>query len=144
MHRTVRVVLVAGCIVPLMLCGACKHPLPKAAQASWSVARYPRAADRLIGLVRRQLSDANPVRTEQEVICETERLAAALGYEEASARVRGALDTAYRDRRDSLALERVGRMLGGQALGTGDGVCDSLNAAANREDHIVSPRTAVP
>lgn len=88
-------------------------------------------------LVRRQLSDVDPVRTEQEVICETERMGRTLGYEEAGVRIRSALDTAYRSTHDSLALGRVERELGGHSLGDGDHVCDSLIAAADREEPIV-------
>ncbi|HEY7896625.1 MAG TPA: hypothetical protein VIC24_17100 [Gemmatimonadaceae bacterium] len=77
------------------------------------------------------------MRTEQEAICETERMALALGYEEAGLRIHSALDTAYLTARDSVAFGRVERMLGGQSLGTGDHVCDSLIAAADREDPIV-------
>lgn len=90
-----------------------------------------------MALVRKQLSDADPVRTEQEMMCEGERMSRALGATEAAARISGALDTAYRTHDDSLALERVSRALAGRVLGTGDHVCDSLIAAADRTDPIV-------
>lgn len=109
-----------------------------------SVAKFPRAADRFIRLVRRQLTDVDPARTEQEVVCETDRMGIALGYKEAALRVRTALDTAYLTARDSIALGRVQRLLGGQAFGDGDHVCDSLIAAADREDPIIPIDSAKP
>lgn len=141
-----RDLLVAGSIASSMASGGgCTGSARKPAEAvPHSVARYPHAADRLIRLVRRQLSDADPVRTEQEAICETERMALALGYEEAGVRIRTALDTAYLTARDSLAFGRVERLLGGQTLGTGDHVCDSVIAAADREDPIVPVDSAKP
>jgi hypothetical protein len=66
----------------------------------------------------------------------------ALGFKEAALRVRTALDTAYRTARDSIALGRVERLLGGQSFGDGE-VCDSLIAAADREEPIV-PIGTVP
>lgn len=144
-HRAIRFLLVAGSVVSGLASDACKDSRREAVRApSRSVAQYPHAADRLIRLVRRQLSDVDPVRTEQEAICETDRMALALGYDEASARIRTALDTAYRTARDSFALGRVERILGGHSLGDGDHVCDSLIAAADREEPIVPGRTAVP
>ncbi len=111
-HRAIRFLLVAGSVVSGLASDACKDSRREAVRApSRSVAQYPHAADRLIRLVRRQLSDVDPVRTEQEAICETDRMALALGYDEASARIRTALDTAYRTARDSFALGRVERHL---------------------------------
>lgn len=63
-----------------------------------------------------------------------------LGPAEAAARVRGALDTAYLHHDDTLALQRIGRALAGRVIGTGNHVCDSLIAAADRTDPIVPVR----
>lgn len=91
-------------------------------------------------LVRKQLLDPDPVWVEQEMMCESERMSRALGTSEAAARVSDALDTAYLHHEDSVALRRVAQALGGLTLGTGDHVCDSLIAAADRTDPIVPVR----
>jgi len=144
-HRRIRLLAVLASFVAGVAPGACNRPARRrAVPAPQSVAQYPRAADRLIRLVRRQLSDENPARTEQEVVCETERMAATLGYKEAALRVRTALDTAYLTARDSTALGRVERLLGGRSFGDGNHVCDSLIAAANREEPIVPEKQAKP
>ncbi|HKV52982.1 MAG TPA: hypothetical protein VJO52_17425 [Gemmatimonadaceae bacterium] len=134
-----------GGIVWSVASGACYRPAPDARQETpASVARYPHAADRFARLMRRQLSDVDPVLTEQQIICEGERIAITLGDAEASLRIRTALDTAYRTARDSSAFARVERLLGGHSFGTGDHVCDSLIAAADREDPIVPIDSAKP
>jgi hypothetical protein len=91
-------------------------------------------------LVRKQLSDPDPARVEQEMMCEGERMSRALGAAEAAARVSDALDTAYPQHDDTVALQRVARALAGRTIGTGDHVCDSLIAAADRTDPIVPVR----
>jgi len=106
--------------------------------------QYPRAADRFILLVRKQLTAADPAEVEQQILCEAERVSRALGDAETSIRLRSALDTAYARRSDSLLFERVGRSLAGRVLGTGDHVCDSLIAAADRIDPIVPVRQTAP
>ena len=117
--------------------GACTGPARDPGPPPPSVTHYPRAADRFMMLIRRQLTDADPVQTEQEINCEGERMVRALGPGEAAARIRSALDTAYPHHRDSVALVRVGRMLGGLSFGADPDVCDSLIAAADRVDPIV-------
>lgn len=114
------------------------HPLPH------SVERYPRAADRFLILVREQLSAPDPVHVEQEIMCEGERMSRALGEAETSVRIRSALDTAYLRHSDSVAFQRVGRALEGHMLGTSDGVCDALIAAADSVDPIVPVRRPAP
>jgi hypothetical protein len=104
------------------------------------VEQYPHAADRFMLLVRKQLSDPDPARVEQEMMCEGDRMSRALGEAEAEARIRAALDTAYLHHSDSVALRRVSSALAGRVLGTGDHVCDSLIAAADRTDPIVPVR----
>lgn len=91
-------------------------------------------------LVRKQLSDRDPARVEQELMCEGERISRVLGAPEAAARISSALDTAYLHHEDTVALRRVAQALGGLTLGTGDHVCDSLIAAADRTDPIVPVR----
>ena len=135
--RTLRVTLIAA---SLYASGACKRPAHDPPIVQESVAQYPRAADRFMLLVHKQLSDSDPVRVEQEMMCEGERMSRALGPGEAAARIRGALDTAYLHHDDSLALPRVARALAGHALSTGNHVCDSLIAAADRTDPIVPVR----
>lgn len=140
-RQSFRILVLAGTVAS----GACKRPAHSAAQQPpQSVKKYPHAADRFVRLMRRQLSDVDPVRTEQEAVCETERMALALGDKEAARRVRTALDTTYTTARDSLAFGRVDRALAGHSFGTGDHVCDSLIAAADREEPIVPVGTAVP
>jgi len=95
-------------------------------------------------LVRKQLSARDPVAAEQEILCETERMSHALGDAEAFERIRSALDTAYLRQNDSVSLARVARALAGHALGTGEGVCDSLIAAADSVDPIVPVRQRAP
>ena len=136
--RTSRLILI---LTSLSTSGACKRPAHEAARvAPHSVAEYPRAADRFTLLVRKQLSDPDPVRVEQETMCEGERMSRVLGASEAAARISDALDTAYLHHDDTVALRRVARALAGRTLGTGDHVCDSLIAAADRTDPIVPVR----
>ena len=133
-----RAILIAA---SLYASGACSRPAHDAArQRPQSVAEYPHAADRFMLLVRKQLLDPDPVWVEQEMMCESERMSRALGTSEAAARVSDALDTAYLHHEDSVALRRVAQALGGLTLGTGDHVCDSLIAAADRTDPIVPVR----
>jgi len=125
----------------LFASGACKRPAHKTEHTlPHSVAHYPHAADRFILLVRKQLTAPDPAEVEQEIMCEGERVSRVLGDAEKSIRLRSALDTAYSRRVDSLAFQRVGRALEGRVLGTGDHVCDSLIAAADRTDPIVPVR----
>lgn len=136
--RTFRLTLM---VASLYASGACRRPAHDALRPRpQSVAQYPRAADRFMLLVRKQLSDPNPVWVEQEMMCESERISRALGASEAAARVSDALDTAYTHHEDTLSLQRVARALAGRTLGTGDHVCDSLIAAADRTDPIVPVR----
>ncbi|HXE61406.1 MAG TPA: hypothetical protein VN607_11905 [Gemmatimonadaceae bacterium] len=129
-----KVLGIACCLAP----GACKRPAHNGGQpAPHSVAQYPHAIDRFIGLVRRQLSDVDPLQTEQELTCESERIARSLGGAEALARIRTALDTAYPRRSDTVALGMLEQHLAGHSFGAGNHVCDSLIAAANREEPIV-------
>jgi hypothetical protein len=128
-------------LVPLLASGACQRPAHDAARASpQSLEQYPHAVDRFMQLVRKQLSDSDPVSVEQQMMCESERVSRALGAAEAEARILTALDTAYMHRDDSVALQRIGRAMAGRVLGTGDHVCDSLIAAADRTDPIVPVR----
>lgn len=125
-------------VASLFASGACKRPARDASHGSpRSGALYPHAADRFMLLARKQLSEADPTLVEQEMMCEGERMSRALGAAEAAVRISGALDTAYRNHNDSVALERVSRALAGRVLGTGGHVCDSLIAAADRTDPIV-------
>lgn len=127
--------------MPFLASGACQRPAHDAARArARSLEQYPRAADRFILLVRKQLWDPDPVSVEQQMMCESERMSRALGAAEAEVRILTALDTAYLHHDDSVALERVGRALAGHVLGTGNDVCDSLIAAADRTDPIVPVR----
>jgi len=74
------------------------------------------------------------------MMCEGERMSRALGARQAAARISSALDTAYPYHDDTIALQRIANALAGHALGTGDHVCDSLIAAADRTDPIVPVR----
>jgi len=132
-------------VATLFAPGACKRPAHDAPHThSRAATDYPRAADRFILLVRKQLTDPDPVRIEQEMMCEGERMSRALGARQAAARISSALDTAYPYHEDTIALQRVANALAGRALGTGDHVCDSLIAAADRIDPIVPVRQAAP
>lgn len=127
-------------VATLCASGACKRPAHDAPRTPSSVTAYPRAADRFMLLVRKQLSDADPARVEQEMMCEGERMSRALGAAEAATRIGDALDTAYVSRADTFALRRVADSLAGRTFGTGDHVCDSLIARADSVDPIVPVR----
>ena len=132
-------------VATLFAPGACKRPAHDALHTqSRATTEYPRAADRFILLVRKQLDDSDPVRVEQEMMCEGERMSRALGARQAAARISGALDTAYPYHEDTIALQRIAKALAGRVLGTGDHVCDSLIAAADRIDPIVPVRQPAP
>lgn len=118
------------CLVLTLVATACNGGTPSyRAVKPRSMAAYPHATDHLIALVREQLTAADPAAIEQQVICETVRLEHALGGEEALLRIRGALDTAYRTRADSDALQRLPDKLADQEYGSDADVCDSLIAA---------------
>ena len=141
MHA-VRILLI---LVLLLASGACERPARDAVRASpRSVEQYPHAVDRFMQLARKQLSASDPVSVEQQMMCESERVSRALGAAEAEARILTALDTAYLHHDDSVALQRVGQAMAGRVLGTGDHVCDSLIAAADRIDPIVPVRQPAP
>lgn len=111
------------------------------ADSSWTLATHPRALDRYTRLKRRQLTDPDPRAVQQLIQCELGRVSDALGPGEMDRRSEAALDTAYRDdveRRTRLRLEPV---LGGAAFEVGGPLCDSLNAAADREEGPI-PRAA--
>lgn len=128
-------------LTPFLASGACQRPAHDTARATLrSLQQYPHAADRFMLLVRKQLLDPDPVFVEQQIMCETDRMSRALGEAEAEARILTALDTAYLRHDDSVALQRVSSALAGRVLGTGDQVCDSLIAAADRTDPIVPVR----
>jgi len=140
-QRTRKLTLLIALFAP----GACQRPAHNSRSSVPSrVVQYPRAADRFILLVRKQLTAADPAEVEQQILCEAERVSRALGDAETSIRLRSALDTAYARRSDSLLFERVSRSLAGRVLGTGDHVCDSLIAAADRIDPIVPVRQTAP
>jgi|SRR5579872_2279307 len=132
-------------VIALVAPGACQRPAHNSrSPVPSSVAQYPHAADRFILLVRQQLTAPDPAEVEQQILCEAERVSHTLGEAETSIRLRSALDTAYARRSDSLLFERVSRSLAGRVLGTGDHVCDSLIAAADRIDPIVPVRQPAP
>jgi len=90
--QAVRVLLL---LMPLFAPGACKRPARDASRTNpRSVEQYPHAVDRFMRLVRKQLSDSDPVSVEQQMMCESERVSRALGAAEAEVRIRTALDTA--------------------------------------------------
>ena len=121
---------VATTALLLFSLGGCREHKPSREKGTpSSVARYPHAADRFTTLVRRQLSARDPVRAEQEVLCETDRMARALGEREALLRVQTALDTVYRTRADSNAVPGLDRQLGGRVFTAGGAACDSMIAA---------------
>lgn len=134
--------MVFGIGLSLSAPGACTGPAHDTRPTPGSVARYPHAADRFVRLVRAQLTAPDAVAAEQAIMCEGERMSRALGDAEAFERIRSALDTAYGGASDSAALRRVSRALAGHALGTGNHVCDSLIAAADRAGPIVPVRRA--
>jgi len=94
--------------------------------------------------VRQQLAAEDPLQAEQQILCEGERMSRTLGDREAAERIRSALDTAYRRKKDSVALPGISRALAGHALGTEGHVCDSLIAAADSVDPIVPVRQRTP
>lgn len=118
---------VALTLVALVACSSYTPPYRSKRPAS--MAAYPHATDHLIALVRAQLTAPDPASIEQQVACETVRLENALGGEEALLRIRGVLDTAYRTRADSDALQQLPNKLAGEEYGSGGTECDSLIAA---------------
>jgi hypothetical protein len=108
------------------------------------MAAYPHAADRYTLLVRSQLTAVDPALIEQQVVCEGIRLEKALGGDEALLRIRSALDTAYRTRADSDALQRLSDKLAGQEFGSDGTACDSMIAAWDSASPIRPEHTGAP
>ncbi len=121
---------------------ACSEPLPKG--PAKSVKSYPNAADRYARLLRRQLSDSDPVDLQQELSCEQWRLSQALGVDDALLRVAAVRDTVLAAPDARAAHARVQRMVAGRSYEVGGALCDSLNVIADREDPIVKVDTTRP
>ncbi len=130
MTRRVRHLVLLG-----LLLTACGEPRPKG--PSHTLTTYPHAADRYARLLRRQLSDSNPIALQQQLSCEAARLIDSLGPDEMQLRVAGVEDSVYRTPAARAARTRVDQVISGRSYEVGGPVCDSLNAIADREDPIV-------
>ena len=75
----------------------------------------------------------------QRLLCESARLARALGATEATRRTAAVYDTVVRTPADRAAARRAGAAASGRAYAISGEVCDSLRAIADREDGPIPP-----
>lgn len=118
-------------------CGPRAQPPRRDSAAARAARLYPHATDRLDRLLRRQLTDPDPLSVQQMISCEEIRVAKVLGEDEGVRRIDIVLKTADTSEADFAARQRVQRALVGHATSYGGRACDSLNAIADREDPLV-------
>jgi hypothetical protein len=100
---------------------------------STTLESQPHAADYYAKLYQRQLTEADPVPTQQALTCEVGRLERALGQAEAAIRVRGANDTIVLTPAEQKNSQRVAGLVGNRQYWADGPVCDALNKVADRE-----------
>ena len=99
--------------------------------SSTTVSNQPHAADRYARLLRRQLTDGDPMAVHREISCEVGRIAAMFGGDETKRRLTPVRDSIVRsDRRRDYQIDSI---LAGHTFEVSGPLCDSLNAIANRE-----------
>jgi hypothetical protein len=133
-----RAVGVTAALLAGGLGAACAEP-ERPPGPSWSVGTHPRAADHYADLFRAFLSATDPVVARQRLACERTRLSDALGGREASRRIEGAQDTLRNTRADTAAYERADAATQRKAFELKGPTCDSLRAAADREEGPIPP-----
>lgn len=125
-------------VAALLLCTACAEP-ERPSGRSWSVRTHPRAADRYARLERAFLTAADAPAAKQALVCEHARLADALGPLEAGRRIAGVDDSLLRASAARAAFERADAASGMHAYEMAGRLCNSLKAAAEREDGPIRP-----
>jgi len=101
--------------------------------SSTTVSDQPHATDRYARLLRRQLTDSDPLAVEREITCEVGRIAAAFGGDEAKRRLRPVDDSIVRSAHDRHRYYEIDSMRAFRSFEIGGPLCDSLNAIADRE-----------
>jgi hypothetical protein len=99
--------------------------------SSTTVSDQPHATDRYARLLRRQLTDSDPMMVHRAISCEVGRIAAIFGGAETKRRLKPVRDSIVRsNRRRDYQIDSI---LASHTFEVSGPLCDSLNAIADRE-----------
>ncbi len=134
MRPTTSILLAAAGVLLLAACDTTPREQPT------TVESQPHAADYYSQVLQRQLTEPDPVISQQQLVCEVGRMTKALGGKETALRVRGVTDSVVQTAGELANARRVAAKASTYEFEIAGPICDSLNVIAAR----IAPMTPTP